>query len=234
MPVVGSQRLTEKVVEVLTEQIVSGHFSPGQLLPTQKEMAKEMGVSLTVTRESLKILHAKGLLRIKHGVGTFVNPTSEWDIGEPLFLAAKAQKATYLHWLETRTILEVGIAGLAAERATKENLESIANTLQRMRDTQAETSDFNEADFSFHVEVARATQNPSLVTLIYPLLAPLKEWEQRAANVSAALAEHENIYVMLSQGDAESARHAMQGHLTRVLEEEVEALTLNQNLFDST
>ncbi|MBI3941968.1 MAG: FadR family transcriptional regulator [Chloroflexi bacterium] len=224
------QRLTEKVVEVVTDRILTGYYSPDEFLPTQKEMAEKMGVSLTVIREALKILHSKGLVRIKHGIGTHINPTSAWKIGESLLLVAQMNKATLHNWLEARIILEVEIAGLAAERMTEENLTMIAAALQNMRVSRDDPLACMEADQAYHLAIARASENPSLVTLMQPVLQPLKGSILQIASdthsVAVALAEHDAIYAALTQHDATQARNAMRQHLLRV-HEEIEALNKN-------
>src|SRR5437867_2938705 len=107
------QTLSHQVVRRLTDSIVAGQPEPGAPLPPEKALAESLRVSRMVIRESVRILAAQGLVDVRHGVGTFVNPPSAWRVEEPLTLLLRAERQSLLHWLEVRRVIEMGFAGLA-------------------------------------------------------------------------------------------------------------------------
>src|SRR4051812_44049752 len=81
-------RLGPVVVAKLVDDIVSGRLATGAALPTEADLGEQFGVSRTVVRESVKLLQDKGLVNIRHGVGTVVLPESSWDMIDDVVLTA--------------------------------------------------------------------------------------------------------------------------------------------------
>jgi DNA-binding FadR family transcriptional regulator len=219
---VERETLSGQVVRQLSDMIVARQVEPGSLLPPEKALAENFGVSRMVIRESVRILAALGLVDVRHGVGTFVNPASVWRTDEPLTLLFRAERQSLLHWLELRRVVETGFAELAARRATAENLVTMAAALELMR-SGSDASAVIAADLDFHLELARATANPLALTMIRPVLRPLHEHLVVAVGLPRALeraiAEHESIRAAIAARDAEAAAMAMRAHLDRVRDE---------------
>src|ERR1044072_4565291 len=108
----------ELVVRPVRELIVRGKFTPGQRLPPERELVREIGVSRTSVRAGLQALAAKGLLVTRHGAGTFIARGPPAFDSEPLNFLAALHGFTRRETFEARRTLEVGVAGMAAERAT--------------------------------------------------------------------------------------------------------------------
>src|SRR5439155_1090453 len=103
-----------------------GKLSPGQQLPPERELARRIGVSRPSVRAALRSLAAKGLLVTRHGAGTFVAAGPPMLDSEPLSLLATLHGFTRAEMFEARRTLEVGVAELAAARATGDRLAAIA------------------------------------------------------------------------------------------------------------
>lgn len=176
-----------------------------------------MGVSRTVVREAVKFLESRGLVRIERGRGTVVAEPQTRPATETLKFALRGQSSLLSHLLEVRQMLEVGAAGLAAQRRTEENLEAMWACLERMRSKPAEPEGYVDADVEFHSEILRASQNPVLLLLFEPVTELLRESRQRSFSgpqitLSRTL-QHQEIYGHIASGDAEGARRAMLRHL---------------------
>src|SRR5437868_5875061 len=113
------------VVRHVRDLIFQGRFKPGQKLPTERELVRDIGVSRTSVRAGLQTLAAKGLLIIRHGAGTFVADGPPMLDSEPLSLLAALHGFTRKQMFEARRILEVSIARMAAESAAPEHLAGI-------------------------------------------------------------------------------------------------------------
>jgi len=214
--------LALRLVEVLGERIRDGRLAPGDKLPTEAAVMAEFGVSRTVVREAISKLQAAGMVETRHGIGTFVvgaGDTSAFRI-EPQQLATLRDVIAVL---ELRIGIESEAAGLAAQRRTSANLAVMRSALDAFAAAVEEGRDAVAADFQFHTEIARATQNEHFAGLLATLgaqIIPRARLEASAALEPAQQsylrrvnAEHESIYDAIAAQDAEAARAAMRTHL---------------------
>lgn len=217
------QVLSRRVVDQLTDSIVSREIAPGTLLPSERELTAQFGVSRTVIRESIQILAALGLVDVRHGVGTLVNAPADWRLEEPLALLLRAERQSLLNWMGVRKVVEVGFAHLAASQRTPEHLEKIATAIERMRTNANDPEVCMEADMDFHLAVSRATGNTMAPVLMRPILRPLREYLIEAVRlpdaVERAIDEHQAILDALQLGRADQAAAATEEHLSRVIAE---------------
>src|SRR5919197_4116396 len=121
------------VMRILIAEIVSGVRPAGDMLPKEVDLAAEFDVSRGVARETIRALEERGLIAVRHGKGATINEPSAWDIFDPDVLAATLEtergSAVLAEYLECRRILEVEAAGMAAQRATKRDVEQLTAAL---------------------------------------------------------------------------------------------------------
>src|SRR5580692_7318675 len=118
--------LSDKVVEQLTEAIVSRQLAPGERLPSERDLGEKFKVSRTVVREAIRSLAARGLIRVTSGRGVEVNELGSENVADSMRLLVRGREGLdYGKVNEVRTVLEVQTAGLAAQRATAEDLERL-------------------------------------------------------------------------------------------------------------
>src|SRR6187455_2992067 len=123
---------TEQVVAHVRGLIERGTLRPGDRLPAERDLAQQIGVSRPTVRAGLRALAAMGVVRARHGSGTYI-PDGPPTLGsEPLSFLAALHGFTREEMYEARRILEVGVAGLAAERATGDQLASISEEITGM------------------------------------------------------------------------------------------------------
>jgi DNA-binding FadR family transcriptional regulator len=183
----------------------------------------EFGVSRTVVREALSRLQASGLVRTRHGIGSFV---AGIGAGGDAFRIVPEQLETLrdvIALLELRIGVETEAAGLAAQRRSAENLGAMRQALDEIASAVEAGQDAVAADFRFHSEIARATQNEHFAGLLATLgqqIIPRARLEagaaadpERLAYLRRVNAEHESIYDAIAAGDADAARAAMRTHL---------------------
>ncbi|WKB53439.1 FadR/GntR family transcriptional regulator [Eleftheria terrae] len=211
------------LVDALSQRIREGRLQADDKLPTEAEIMREFGVSRTVVREAISKLQAAGLVRTRHGVGTFVVGL----VDAPAFRIDPEQLATVrdvIAVLELRISLETEAAALAALRRNDENLTVMRESLAAFSAAVEQDGDSVAHDFAFHLEIARATQNPHFADLMgyvgTTLIPRARVNTARAAHTDRreylrrVNAEHENIYNAIADGDPESARAAMRTHLS--------------------
>jgi len=221
-PMIGTKgRLVDRVVEELTSLIVGGQLEPGTKLPPERELAEALGVSRTVLRESVRILMAKGLFEIRHGVGTIVRQMTTEQISEPLGLLAEMRGG--ISWRDlhqVRTILEIEVAGLAASNATDADIDRLEQLLADMDAHADDPATFAEVDADFHVALARITHNPILSLLVDTLRNLLRDYMTEvlgAIDPSVDVSPyHAEIVAAIQAGSKDQARQAMDRHLAQV------------------
>ena len=227
--------LALELVEALGDRIREGRLAPGDKLPTEAEFMAEFGVSRTVVREAISKLQASGLVRTRHGIGTFVVGLG----GAAAFRLAPEQFATLrdvVAVLELRIGIETEAASLAAQRRNADNLRQMRSALDAVAVAVEQGRDAVGPDFQFHLEVARATQNAhfaelmsSLGTMIIPRArldgAPELSDEQRLY-LRRVNAEHESIFDAIRNQDSDAARAAMRTHLANSRERRRRAAAL--------
>ena len=160
----GGTNLTYGLVETLGQSIVSGEYGSDRKFPTESELSQIYGASHSITREAVKMLTAKGLLRARPRQGTAVEPESQWNLFDPdvlrWHLERKFSLKLLLHFTEMRLGVEPNAAYLAARNANAEGIAEIRHGLQRMKDAENGVEDTVSADVAFHVAILKATGNP--------------------------------------------------------------------------
>jgi GntR family transcriptional repressor for pyruvate dehydrogenase complex len=218
-----SRSLTFELVEQLSAEIQNGSLAHGQKLPTEAAIMERFGVSRTVVREAISKLQAAGLVETRHGIGTFVLEQTD----TPVFRVNPNQLGT-LHdvvaLLELRISIETEAAALAAVRRSAENLRVMQEALIAFSNAIEGGRDAIAADFQFHHEIARATQNNHFADMMNSLgsqaiprarLATDDSQDPPKLNYLRRVHhEHENILNAIAAQDAESARAAMRTHLS--------------------
>ena len=218
-----TKSLAMQLVEKMTLQIRAGQLKVGQKLPTEAEIMKNFGVSRTVVREAISRLQASLLVETRHGIGTFVLPQEI----TPSFRVSAHQLGTLrevIALLEFRISIETEAAALAAQRRSIENLTELRKAMDAFGKAISEGRDAVQADFLFHQEIARATQNKHFRELMQSLgtgAIPRGRLEEatpvepeRLAYLRRVHQEHESIFNAIAAQDVDSARAAMRTHLS--------------------
>jgi GntR family transcriptional repressor for pyruvate dehydrogenase complex len=214
-----SSQNAEQVIARVYELIKRDDLKPGDRLPPERELAKHLGISRPALRAGLSSLISMGVLHSRQGSGTFIVDGPPGLDSEPLRLLAELHGFSYDHMFETRSILEVGAAGLAAERATGEHLATMAEEIAEMFAWLNDPQQFLVHDIGFHRAVAAASGNPTLATLVEMVSVVLyerrRESIERAHDFNEALDLHRRIYRAIRNHKPDEAREAMREHIMR-------------------
>lgn len=144
----------------IIEHILNGHYPPGSVLPAERKLADQLGVTRPTIRETLQRLAGDGWITIRHGKPTQINYF--WETGGLRLLATLVKYGSYLpesfieHLLELRVMLNPPIARQAVKRAP----EAITNHLARCRQLEAAPQSFTEFDWTLQQLMARHSGNP--------------------------------------------------------------------------
>jgi GntR family transcriptional regulator, transcriptional repressor for pyruvate dehydrogenase complex len=213
------RRLSDKVADMMLETILSDRLNVGDRLPSERELGEQFGVSRTVIREAIRALVTKGVIDVRSGSGLRVAAVDANAVSESMSLFLRGGTLDFEKVHEVRTVLEVHLAGLAAERATDEDVGQLREIHERM---QRETSDVEAAardDLEFHRAIARATHNQLFLLLMDSIgssLIDIRRENLGSGSAPMTLRQHETILELIAQHDPEAARTAMQAHLDGV------------------
>jgi GntR family transcriptional repressor for pyruvate dehydrogenase complex len=205
------------VVAHVRSLIESGQFKAGEKLPPERELARVVGVSRASVRTGLRSLATVGVVDARRGAGTFVADGPPIFEVNPLSLFAALHGVPQRELFETRRVIEIDLAGLAAERAGGEELAAISEEVMEMFASLDDVHRFLVHDIRFHRSIAAAARNP-LLGAIMEMVADLF-YDQRKTTVdrwqgaAEAAEQHRKIYQAIKAGNVEKARHEMGNHL---------------------
>jgi GntR family transcriptional regulator, transcriptional repressor for pyruvate dehydrogenase complex len=209
----------ESVVAEVRGLIERGEVRSGDRLPPERELAQQLGVSRPSVRSGLKSLAAMGVVQIRQGAGTFITGGPPVLASEPLRFLAALHGFSRSQMFEARLVLEVAVAGLAAERAAPDKLMVISDETTGMFASLELPGAFLDHDIRFHQAVAAAAGNPILASVVEMVAKIFYEFRRRtirtAKDLRLAAEEHRAIYQAIRSGDPERARSAMGQHLRR-------------------
>ena len=210
---------THQVVTHIRGLIERGELRPGDRLPAERNLAARLGVSRPSVRAGLRALTAMGVVQPRHGSGTYIPNGPPVLQPEPLSFLAALHGFTGLEMYEARRILEVGAAGLAAERASDEQIAALAAHLASLFESIESPQVFLVHDINFHRTMAAASGNPIVASLVEMVSALYYDSRRQTAERASerdlrdAAEAHRRIYEAVLARDAGAARKAMNEHL---------------------
>jgi DNA-binding FadR family transcriptional regulator len=212
--------LSVQVVDQIGEWILTGERPPGDTLPSEQALSERFGVSKTVVREAMKVLASKGLVSIRQGIGTTVNPRELWHPFDPMILLHSQQGATFDDLLKARQILEPEVAALACARSSDPALMEQLNELVEKGGEVTTVEDHVRYDLAFHQALADATGNKMLVIMMNSIGQFLRASREALFRVPGAVGRssdfHREIRDAIARNDPDAARDAMRRHLQQV------------------
>lgn len=217
------RNLTYGLLDSLGRAIVTGRFEH-EHFPTEAELAKQNGVSRSVTREAVKMLTAKGLLSARPRQGTAVQPISSWNLFDTDVLRWLLERKFTVELLEQFNQLRVAIepeaAALAARFASEDDLQRINQGLERMEAADRGLDDPLAADIAFHVAILRASGNPFYAQfrdVVGTALRTSIRFTNRIKGRTANVADHAAVRDAIVARDIDGARTAMRSIIGDVL-----------------
>jgi GntR family transcriptional regulator, transcriptional repressor for pyruvate dehydrogenase complex len=177
---VATRRTFEEAVEQIAEKIKGGDLHTGDRLPSERELAAQMRISRPTLREAIKLMTEAGVLEVRRGQSGGIFVASELVPRELVRTRQEIRFSEVAGVLEARRLLEPRVAQLAAVHASEEDFAAMSQTIERKRELAA-SDDFlrNEdlflqLDLKFHLAMARATRNGTIVSLMRSLLRHLE------------------------------------------------------------
>jgi GntR family transcriptional regulator, transcriptional repressor for pyruvate dehydrogenase complex len=228
----------DAVVNYIKERIEGGIFKPGEKLPSERLLQKELAVSRFTLREALARLSALGIINTVHGKGTVVaremNSSTLTDAFIPLF--ANQSIKDIIDFFEARLLIEGEAAVLSARRRSDEDLTRFEAILAESRQAINDPIRYGELDFLFHMQIAQSSGNVFLQNMMGCVNEYTRRYIQVLAhaeiNRNASIVAHEEIYEYIKNRDTDKAGIVTRKHLSRMLRI-MEQLESEQKIVDS-
>lgn len=207
----------EQILDRLGQDICTGRYTPGQVLPSEAYLGEAFGVSRIVIREVIKSLVAKGMLEVRRKVGTTVLPPDHWNLFDPSIIAWRAQSASLNKMLsrdlmELRRIVEPAAARFAAQRAGEPERQALRAAYVAMERAIAGEGNYVAADLAFHAVLLAASGNQFVRQMQEALSAILRTSFEIVSNKPGgpafSLPMHEALCCAIEAGDAVAAERA--------------------------
>jgi GntR family transcriptional repressor for pyruvate dehydrogenase complex len=213
-----------KIVEQVRDLIKEGRLKPGDKLPPEQILAEKFGTSRPSVREALSALEILGITESRGGKGNYIKDNLNFPSYEQKFKELEEEESPF-EILEARKAVETEIVGLAAKKATKEDIVSIRESLDKMKSAMTNIPGIMEFDREFHINIAKAAHNSLLFSMMTYLADLLKEklWinlKEKSWSIPGRpqkyFEEHTEIFNVIKNKDSKGARKRMYDHLAGV------------------
>jgi GntR family transcriptional repressor for pyruvate dehydrogenase complex len=224
MMAIHKPQIHELVYEELKEMILSGKYKEGDYLPPEPELAGLLGTSRSALRGAMLLLRKMGIVEVTPGRGTIVKKVTFPSTSDPVVQEIHRHKDQVLELLEFRRGIEVEAAGLAAERATEEQIAKLKDIYSQMEEDVRTKSNGTEADLNFHLYVIEISGNKLFLQVMYPLTDLLRDTISKVRQDTLTwpeepmveLERHKKILTAIEERDKEKARKVSSENLEAV------------------
>jgi GntR family transcriptional regulator, transcriptional repressor for pyruvate dehydrogenase complex len=223
---VSSRRTFEEAVEQIAEKIKSGDLHIGDRLPSERELAAQMRISRPTLREAVRTLAEAGVLDVRRGQSGGIFVSSELIPRELVRSRQAIRVSEVAGVLEARRLLEPRVAQLAAVHATEDDFAALAALIERKRELAADDDFlrhedlFLQLDLKFHLAMARATRNSTVVQLMRSVLRRLEIARDMAVHAPLVpdwvISIHERTLAAIRSADFELIDAVMDEHLAQL------------------
>jgi GntR family transcriptional regulator, transcriptional repressor for pyruvate dehydrogenase complex len=209
--------LTMQVVNHIRAMIEDGTLKPGEKIPPEREFAQKLKISRASLRTGIGYMAAMGIMKVRHGVGTFIAQGPP-EIGKSsLGLLGALHGFKSWQMFEARLVLESKMAALAAERGKEEHFTLLAEEVAEMYATVDDPEEYLIHDVRFHRAIAQASGNPILASLMETITSALYDGRRKTVGLTRSLKDsadvHREIYRAIRSRNPAEAHRLMERHI---------------------
>jgi DNA-binding FadR family transcriptional regulator len=229
---IETRRLYQAVAEQIAEMIRANEYRPGNRLPTERDLVRQLGVSRPVIREAMIALEIAGLVEVRSGSGVYVRAATS-----PAALTATDAVSSEIGPFDlfaARLAVEGEVAAVAAENATADDLAEMAAAIEQMRLAAQTGRSTKPANQRFHLALVVAAKNPVLLKVVNLIWAEMPKRGPIWATLDARrrvrptrVTEHELILRAITERDPDNARAATRAHLQAAIKDYLDDATVD-------
>jgi DNA-binding FadR family transcriptional regulator len=214
------ESVTSSIINRLTDLLISGELKPGDKLPTEMELAEQLGVGRNSVREAIKMLSYLGVIEIRRGIGTFVANSMPESVVNPLILGLVFEQKTSREIIELRLLIETAIGEIVIQKASDEDIKNLVAANEHLKKAAARKSSssqqLRDIDIGFHETLLELTDNNPLKKIgkaIYALFLSSIENTVKQ-DPERAVRNHQLIIEAVEKRDPELLRKHMKESLS--------------------
>ncbi len=212
------EKPSDIIINQIKNLIISGELKPKQKLPSERKLSEKLSVSRSAVRDAIKKLEFYGILKTQPQSGTVVAGIGVTALKGLISDILNVNGSDFRSLVETRVILEINAAKLAAERRDEHDVESIKSALQKYRKKIENGASTVDEDMLFHLKIAEASKNSVLKSLMMVIIPDIISNYMKLKvcsndSFSIRIKEHEEILQWIIKKNPEKAGDAMQNHL---------------------
>lgn len=216
------EKPVDKIIDQIRSLIISGRLKPGDKLPSERQLSERIGLGRTYVRDAIKKLEFYGILKTHPQSGTVVAGIGISALEGLITNILKIEKSDFASLVETRVILEIEAAKLAAQHRTAENIELLEEALEKYNEVSKKNIASVGEDFMFHLKIVEASQNQVIKSLLMIIVPEIMENYRSmnvctSATINKAYIEHRQVLDAIKAGNPEEAGQAMRIHLQKIL-----------------
>ena len=233
---VNRERLHDRITRDLALNIIRGDLGAHKgAVFTETDIARQMNVSRTALRESVKVLAAKGLLSLRPKTGLRVCPRENWNLLDPELLAWLCETGIddvlIRDLCEVRLLIEPAAAELAAARATRKEIEGILACYHQMQQNSQNASIYDPLDIDFHTRIFRSCHNAFITNMHAMMVETLRATQNVARRVHNVVIDqswplHGDVAKAIQERDCATARLSME----RIVRQAARDISLSLNV----
>ncbi|NQT58733.1 MAG: FadR family transcriptional regulator [Bacteroidetes bacterium] len=218
-----------QVIDQILEQMKKGILKTGDVLPPERLIAENLGISRPSVREAYSVLEMVGILESKVGSGTYVKSSNIDKFYKRKIKNISVTEESPYEILEVRKILEPEAAYLSAKNASKEDIAEIEMILKQMKSEMKDNASYTlETDSLFHLKIAEASGNAMIFNVMQHIINISKErlWEfirekliRTSGHIEKDMKAHQDILYSIKNKDFNAARSIMKKHLSQIQKE---------------
>jgi GntR family transcriptional repressor for pyruvate dehydrogenase complex len=214
--------LPDQIADRILQMIKDRQHRPGDKLPPERELSAMMNVGRPALREALRALAMMNIIEIRQGTGAYVTQLDTAQLVQHLDFVFSLNDSAIMDLYDARKIVEAGIAELAAQRITDEDIDRLEDCLQKSVDSAHEPELFLHADLELHTLIATIARSPILFSFIESIhqlgLASRRRTGRLSGITGQSMNDHHLIVEALKARDPRAAPEAMLAHLGNVEE----------------
>ncbi len=213
----GEETLVELVFEEIKDYIVRAKLKSGDRLPSEAELAHQLGCGKYSVREALRSLETLGIIKIVHGKGAMVKEFNFDVIFQNLPYHLQVNKHDLQELFEIREAFEVRFLDKAMETMNSHKISQLEEIVQRMQEAAKEGKSLAQEDFQFHWVLFESLHNTAVVKLMkvfWDFLSKSHYIRQESTEPVATANGHKEIVDALKEGDAVRVKEAMENHFS--------------------
>lgn len=210
------ENLREQIADSIQEMVAANQIQPGTQLPSERDLAKSIGVNRATIREAIRVLEQRGLVQMRTGSGTYVVDVPASTVTESIERYFAFGTCSHEDLVKLREILDPEIAALAAERATGAEIETLRKLVEEIESAfREDTLRYAATDAQFHEVVAGATHNDLIIAITSGLHKIMTRWilaQSQTHRLEGGALSHRSVYQAIADRSPDAARQAMRIH----------------------